>query len=131
MSNRSSEWSYVIRKLLIKLVILAVLIPPLAFAQPPRAGSGGSPDSPRGYPDLQQGGPAAGVPGNNLAPPQREAEPSVTRQQALNIARDRFQGRVLSVRMVDNDWRIRVDQNGTVFNVFVDGRTGAVSRSVQ
>jgi uncharacterized membrane protein YkoI len=53
---------------------------------------------------------------------------SISRQQALNLARGRFQGRVLSVRPDGSDWRVRIDQNGTVFNVFVDGSTGEVSR---
>jgi hypothetical protein len=30
--------------------------------------------------------------------------------------------------MDGSNWRVRIDQNGTVFNVFVDGRTGEVSR---
>jgi hypothetical protein len=121
----------VIRKLLIKLVILAFFLSPFASAQPPRPGPGANPEGPRGVPEVPQGRPGQAGPGNNLAPPQLDAEPAVTRQQALDIARDRFQGRVLSVRMVDSDWRIRVDQNGTVFNVFVDGRTGEVSRAVK
>ncbi len=116
-----------IRKLLIKLVMLALVLSPLAAAQAPRGGAAGSSESPRALPDR----PAGVIPGNNLAPPQADSEPAISRQQALNIAQDRFQGRVLSVRMVGNDWRIRVDQNGTVFNVFVDGRSGEVSRAVQ
>tara|TARA_R100001143_G_C3342437_1_gene124973 strand:- start:732 stop:1106 length:375 start_codon:yes stop_codon:yes gene_type:complete len=122
----------VIHKLLIKLVMLALFLSPLATAQSSRGGAGASdggrtaPETPEQPPFRQ---PGQAVPGNNLAPPQLDADPAVSRRQALNLAQDRFQGRVLSVRMIGSDWRIRVDQNGTVFNVFVDGSTGEVSRS--
>ncbi len=115
-----------IRKLLIKMVIMTFALSPLAAAQAPRGGVAGNSESTRALPDL----PSQVIPGNNLAPSKSGSEPAVSRQQALNIAQDRFQGRVLSVRIVDNDWRIRVDQNGTVFNVFVNGRSGEVSREI-
>lgn len=105
--------------LLTIVMISAVLFSSLAAAQPPTRGGGS------GYPRA----PEQPTPGNNLAPPTQEAAPSVSRQQAMNLVRDSFQGRVLSVRTDGGNWRVRVDQNGTVFNVFVDGRTGEVNRS--
>ncbi len=100
----------------------ALLISPLANAQAPREGSEASP-RPEQTPPFGQT-----RPGNSLAPPTLDQATSISRQQALNLARGRFQGRVLSVRMDGANWRVRIDQNGTVFNVFVDGRTGEVSR---
>jgi hypothetical protein len=32
------------------------------------------------------------------------------------------------VRRDGNNWRVRIDQAGTVFNVYVDGRTGEVNQ---
>ncbi len=106
-------------------MISIVCFSSLAVAQPsPRGGSGGAPGGP------EQQYPGRG-PGNNLAPPTQYAAPSVSRQQALNLVRNSFQGRVLSVRTDGGNWRVRVDQNGTVFNVFVDSRTGEVNRSAE
>jgi uncharacterized membrane protein YkoI len=102
----------------------ALLFSSLANAQAPREG-------PEAFPRAEQpppfGQPRPG-PGNSLAPPTLDPATSISRQQALNLVRDSFQGRVLSVRMDGTNWRVRIDQNGTVFNVFVDGRTGEVSR---
>ncbi|PCJ42708.1 MAG: hypothetical protein COA71_04175 [SAR86 cluster bacterium] len=96
----------------------ALVFSPLAVAQAPRGGPDGAQPQPPGQPG----------PGNSLAPPTLDPSMSISRQQALNLARGSFQGRVLSVRMDGSNWRVRIDQNGTVFNVFVDGRTGEVSR---
>lgn len=64
---------------------------------------------------------------NNFAAPQ----PRVSRGQAMNIASSRYEGRVLSIRMDDstNNWRVRMDREGTVFNVFVNASSGAVNAS--
>ena len=110
---------------IITILVTTLLFSPLANAQAPRDGSQTSPRSeqpPPFGPPIQTG------PGNRLAPPTLDPAISISRQQALNLARDSFQGRVLSVRMDGSNWRVRIDQNGTVFNVFVDGRTGEVSR---
>ncbi len=113
-------------KILTITVITALLFSPLANAQAPRDGAQASP-RPEQPPPFGPPG-QTGPPGNSLAPPTLDPATSISRQQALNLARDRFQGRVLSVRMDGGNWRVRIDQNGTVFNVFVDGRTGEVSR---
>ena len=105
-------------------MMAALVISPLAAAQTPRGGPEGA--QPLGQPPFGQTGPRG--PGNSLAPPLQDSATSISRQQALNLARGRFQGRVLSVRIDGSNWRVRIDQNGTVFNVFVDGRTGEVSR---
>ena len=63
---------------------------------------------------------------NNLAP-----QPNISRRQALNLAGDRYEGRVLGI-MLDsssNNWRVRMDSEGTVFNVFINANSGDVSAS--
>lgn len=61
---------------------------------------------------------------NNLAPQSR-----ISRREASNIASDRYEGRVLSILMdnSNNTWRVRMDSEGTVFNVFINANSGAVS----
>jgi uncharacterized membrane protein YkoI len=60
---------------------------------------------------------------------EREAEPRISMSQASSIARRNFpEGRVLSVRLENRRWRVRMDQEGTVFNVFVDADSGRTSR---
>jgi hypothetical protein len=67
---------------------------------------------------------------NLLTPEPDEREPPVSRRQASDIARDSFPaGRVVSIRLDERHWRVRMDENGTVFNVFVDAQSGAVSRA--
>lgn len=63
---------------------------------------------------------------NNLTSSQ---QPRISRRQASSIASDSFEGRVLSIRMDDNNWRVRMDREGTVFNVFVNTSSGQVSSS--
>jgi len=61
---------------------------------------------------------------NNLSP-----QLSITKRQASNIASGRFEGRVLSILMDSSSdtWRVRMDRDGTVFNVFVNASSGDVS----
>ena len=63
---------------------------------------------------------------NNLTP-----QPRITRRQALNIAGDRYEGRVLGIVLDNggNSYRVRMDRDGTVFNVFVNANSGDVSAS--
>jgi uncharacterized membrane protein YkoI len=70
-------------------------------------------------------------PNNLLSPESGEREPPVSRRQASDIARDSFPGKVLSIRLEGNRWRVRMDENGTVFNVFVDSNNGRASRSTE
>lgn len=60
---------------------------------------------------------------------QGERELRVSRREASDIARERFSGRVLNIRLDGRRWRVRMDQSGTVFNVFVNGETGEASRA--
>lgn len=64
---------------------------------------------------------------NNLT----SQQPRVSRGQAMNIASSRYEGRVLGIIMDDNsnNWRVRMDRDGTVFNVFVNASSGAVNAS--
>ena len=63
---------------------------------------------------------------NNLTSTQ---QPRIGRRQASSIASDSYEGRVLSIRMDNNNWRVRMDREGTVFNVFVNASSGRVSSS--
>lgn len=82
------------------------------------------------------------VPGQGRIPPQnnllqeqlderdaQDARTRISRRQASELARDTFSGRVLSIRLDDGHWRVRMDQEGTVFNVLVDAATGDVARA--
>lgn len=64
-------------------------------------------------------------PVNTLAP-QR-----ISRAQAMNIASSRYEGKVLSILLDNrtNNWRVRMDRDGTVFNVFVNAASGDVNAS--
>jgi uncharacterized membrane protein YkoI len=57
-----------------------------------------------------------------------EQRTTITRRRASDLARERYEGRVLSVILDGNRWRVRIDSEGTVFNVFVNAGTGEVTR---
>ena len=59
------------------------------------------------------------------------SQPRISRSQAMNIASDRYEGKVLSILMDNssNNWRVRMDRDGTVFNVFVNASSGDVNAS--
>lgn len=91
------------------------------------------------FPPLQQSASGQGIfaaaqdpqtQNNLLTPEPGEREPPVSRRQASDLARDSFPaGRQISIRLEERRWRVRMDENGTVFNVFVDAQSGAVSRA--
>ena len=60
--------------------------------------------------------------------PREQAEPRVSRREASEIAQQSFPGKVVSIQLVSQRWRVRVDQDGRVFDVFVDAETGQVTR---
>ena len=64
-------------------------------------------------------------PGNAITAPSTR----VSRGQAMNIARSRYEGQVLSILLDNNtnNWRVRMDRDGTVFNVFINASSGDVS----
>ena len=66
---------------------------------------------------------------NSLASPASQQQPRISSRQAMDIATGRFEGRVLSIRRDDDNWRVRMDSDGTVFNVFVNANSGSVSSS--
>lgn len=76
-------------------------------------------------------GPARSLlPQTNLLEQQEDAERTpISRREASEIARERFQGRVLNIRLENRHWRVRMDQEGNVFNVLVDADTGAAARA--
>lgn len=72
------------------------------------------------------------APQNNLFERQpdeaAEERTRISRRQASDLARQRFDGRVVSIRLDNSHWRVRMDQDGKVFNVLVDANSGAVER---
>jgi len=63
---------------------------------------------------------------------QQAAPGPVNQKQALERARARFPGNVISINEIRQGervrYRIRMDNEGNIFTVFVDKATGAVSR---
>lgn len=118
------------KKLLVLLLVNCLLVP-LASGQQgyvqqrgDRAGDrmGQITDQLRG----KRGG-DEGRPVPNKFGPQERAEP-VSRRDATDKARDAYPGKVLGIRRDGDQWRVRMDNGGTVFNVFVDAESGAVVR---
>lgn len=68
----------------------------------------------------------------NLLPPSSERgperEPRISRDAASSIAKQNFPGEVRSIRRDNQNWRIRMDQDGTVSDVLVNTDSGRVSR---
>jgi uncharacterized membrane protein YkoI len=80
---------------------------------------------------------AIAQPGNR-SPQAQESEPEDTSVQsettidsrkASEVASSRHKGRVINIRLEKGVWRVRMDNEGTVFDVFVNASTGEVSRS--
>lgn len=63
-----------------------------------------------------------------LAPPGQDEATPISRREASDLARGAYPGRVLSIRLDGRRWRVRMDEEGTVFNVFVDSDNGEVIR---
>ena len=59
---------------------------------------------------------------------QEESQTRISRRQASDIARANYQGKVLSIRLERQFWRVRMDLGGTVMDVLVNADSGAVSR---
>ena len=56
-------------------------------------------------------------------------QPQVTKEQAANLAQQRFPGKVLKVQTESRHYRVRLIQaDGRVITVLVDNRTGRVER---
>lgn len=74
------------------------------------------------------------VEGPETDPATLEAEEPgpVTRKQALDRVRYRFPGEVISISEVTDEdrprYRVRLDNEGNIFTVYVDQATGRVSR---
>ena len=59
-----------------------------------------------------------------------EEDARVSRRDASDRARQAFPGgRVLNIRFEGSQWVIRMDQEGSVFNVLVDANSGQVRRA--
>jgi uncharacterized membrane protein YkoI len=59
---------------------------------------------------------------------EQDEQTAIGRREASDLARRHYPGRVLSVRLDGRHWRVRMDEEGTVFNVFVDADNGQVIR---
>lgn len=57
---------------------------------------------------------------------EQQAEPRISRREASDRVRAALPGRILNITQERGGWRVRVDNEGTVFNVFVDGESGRV-----
>ena len=72
---------------------------------------------------------------NNLSPRIRNravpAPLQISELQAVNLVRERFDGNVLRISLVGESgnrrYRIRMENEGKIFTVFVNAATGAVS----
>jgi len=114
----------------VALTGVCLLILLLALALPVQAAENLPVQAAENLPDLKD-------PRNALSPISednangRVQQPRISRRQASNIASSRYEGRVLSILMDDNtnQWRVRMDRDGTVFNVFVHAASGDVNAS--
>ncbi|MEX2335182.1 MAG: PepSY domain-containing protein [Pseudohongiella sp.] len=81
----------------------------------------------------------AGMPVAAMAQPQGQADQAseeqgrpVNQEQALAIVRANFPGTVISINEVRQDgrlrFRVRLDNEGNIYTVFVDQATGALGR---
>ncbi|MEX0962618.1 MAG: PepSY domain-containing protein [Pseudohongiellaceae bacterium] len=63
--------------------------------------------------------------------PNAQAAPRVTQRQAVEIARQRFEGNILRISLVGEGaaqrYQIRMEDEGKVFTVFVNVNTGRIS----
>ena len=57
-----------------------------------------------------------------------EQETRIDRREASDIARRAYGGRVVSIRLEQGEWRVRIDDEGTVFDVYVNASTGRTRR---
>ena len=70
-----------------------------------------------------------GRPQNGFASQADETpQSSISRRDANDLARDAYPGKVVSIRRDGENWRVRMDEGGTVFNVLVNADSGTVNR---
>jgi len=65
-------------------------------------------------------------------PGQDQVDGTIGERQALELVRARFPGNIISINEVRQDgrvrFRVRIDNEGNIYTVYVDQATGAVSR---
>lgn len=65
-------------------------------------------------------------------PGQDQVDGAISERQALELVRARFPGNIISINEVRQDgrirFRVRIDNEGNIYTVYVDQATGAVSR---
>ena len=67
--------------------------------------------------------------GQEVAPAAPQQEPRINRRRASELVSEQYAGRILSIRLEGRRWRVRLDNGGTVYNVFVDANSGRLSLS--
>lgn len=82
-------------------------------------------------PGERDNGPRIQILQNGLVPDggRQEEQTAVSSRQASDLARRAYQGKVIGIRLDGRRWRVRMDEEGTVFNVFVDADNGDVMRA--
>lgn len=115
--------------------LACLLLATLAAVQQGLAQPGRGPqqeDAARNPREAREEASPAAVPRNGLfnAPAQTSA-PAISSREASDLAREAFEGRVIRVSPDGDQWRIRMDDDGTVFSVLVDANSGAVARDAE
>lgn len=59
---------------------------------------------------------------------QTDQETRIDEREASDIARKAYGGRVIRITQEDGEWRVRMDDEGTVFDVYVNATTGRTRR---
>ncbi len=58
--------------------------------------------------------------------------PAISQRRALELVRARFPGNVVSINQVQQSgvlqYRVRMDNEGNIYTVYVNARTGAITR---
>lgn len=61
-----------------------------------------------------------------------DTAPQISQRQALELVRARFSGNVVSINEVQQggvlQYRVRMDNEGNIFTVYVNATTGAITR---
>lgn len=116
------------KRLFIYLLGLCVLLGPAVAAQAQGRGQGQDQErrQQREQPSNQQrrGGAQGGGSQEGGA---QESAARISRSEASALARRHYSGRVLNIQLQGNRWRLRIDDGGTLINVFVDAGSGEVS----
>jgi uncharacterized membrane protein YkoI len=105
-------------KIILSIILLCSMLLPAASLQ-----AASEDVQPRSFLPPSERGPERG-----LERGLEQEEPRISRDEATNIVREIFPGEVRSIRRDEQNWRIRLDQDGNVSDVLVNSESGRVSR---